>query len=141
MYENITPQLPESCVRRMNVNRESLLFVLDQYFSPKVICAESGNSCQRIGDTIRFLKRNLEQEERLMELSGYPDLVAHKHDHEAALGALEKLRDTVVCNDYDNDVVAGFIENWADEHALAFDKSLADFLRRYPQGHQKAPEN
>ncbi len=140
MYEARVSHIPESYVKRMDTNRESLFFVLDQYFSPKVICADSGRSCLRIRDTIRFLKRNLEQEERLMELSGYSGLATHKRDHMTALETLEKLNATLMCNHYDNDVVAGFIEDWADKHALAFDKPFTDFLRLCPKKFQNAPE-
>ena len=129
MFGNTTFSGSASFANRLDANRESLLFVIEQYFHPKVICAERGGTCGRIGDTIRFLKRNLEREEQLMELSGYPGLADHRRDHQTALQKLEKLRATLVCSHYDNGLVFDFLERWADNHSRVFDRPFGDFLQ------------
>lgn len=134
MFEPNRCSGPEPNTVKLEVNRECLLFVLDRYFHPQVVCANPGGCCERIEDTIRFLTRNLEREERLMDLSGFTDAQAHKQDHERVLRHLDKMMRTLVCSRYDNTQVAEFLETWADDHALAFDKPFGDFLRTHGKG-------
>ena len=129
MYEETVCSDREAIVKGMGACRESLHFLLDRYFHPQTICANPGERCQRIDDTIRFLTRNLGREERLMMLSEYADAAAHKRDHKMALQKLEELRDTLICGHYENTQIADFLENWVDDHAVAFDKPFEDFLR------------
>lgn len=134
MFANENVIGPETHAKTLDANHDSLLYVLDQYFHPQVICAEPNDRCGRIGDTITFLQRNLQREEALMQLSGYPDAEAHIRDHESALRKLEQLEATLVCSHYDNGLVASFIESWADDHATTFDKSFSEFLKAHPKG-------
>jgi len=128
MTEANASPFPSSFVRGIEVRRESLLFVLDGYFHPQVICADPGGPCSRIEDTIHFLVRNLKWEEWQMEQFGYPEAIAHKRDHELILLRLQKMKNSFVCGRYDNRQVAQLIETWADQHALTYDKPFADFL-------------
>ncbi len=115
-------------VRGIEARRESLQFVLDGYFHPKVICGDPGGSCSRIEDTIHFLVRNLKWEEYQMEQSGYPDARAHKKDHEKILLRLRKMENNFICGRYDNRQVAQLVEAWAGQHNVVFDKPFEEFL-------------
>ncbi len=128
MNETDTVSSPHVYARGLDANRDSLLFLLDKLFHPQVMCAEPGGSCARIDDTIRFLKRNLTREERLMDLVRYPDAAAHKRDHQQVLRRLESMQRTLICGLYDNTQVAGFLDAWAERHAIDFDKPFGDFL-------------
>jgi len=120
--------IPDPFVRGIEARRESLLFILDEYFHPQVICADPGGPCTRIEDTIQFLIRNLKWEEWQMEQAGYPDTRAHKKDHEQILLRLQRMKNSFLCSRYDNRQVAQLIESWADQHSLAFDKPFEDFV-------------
>jgi len=121
-------------VRTIDASREYLSFVLDQMFHPQVICADPGGTCSRIEDTIRFIRRNLEREERLMAATGYPALAAHKAEHGKLLRKLERMKLTLVCGSYDNTLVFDSVVDWTKRHATAFDKPFGDFLRKHGTG-------
>ncbi len=116
-------------VRTIDASRESLIFVLDQLFHPKVICADPGGTCSRIEDAIRFLSRNLEREERMMATAGYPGFAAHKREHKKLLRKLKKMKRTLVCGSYDNALVFDVVTEWTKNHTDAFDKPFGDFVR------------
>lgn len=116
-------------VRDMDASRECLSFVFDRLFHPQVICADPGGTCERIEDTIRILKRNLEREERLMTDAEYPGLAAHKRGHDELLRKLEKMKSTLICGDYDNALVTDFLTEWTKSHSASFDKPFGDFMR------------
>jgi len=129
--------IPDPFVRGIEARRESLLFILDEYFHPQVICADPGGPCTRIEDTIHFLIRNLKWEEWQMEQAGYPDTDAHKKDHEQILLRLQRMKNSFICSQYDNRQVALLVETWADQHTLAFDKPFGDFLNRRAAAKEK----
>jgi len=116
-------------VGSLEESRQCLQFVLDRLFHPQTICATPGGVCARIKDTVRFLSRNLEREERLMLDSGYSDFAAHKREHEKLLLKLANMERTLVCGDYDNSQVSEFLTDWVNHHVSAFDKPFGDFLR------------
>ena len=129
MSETSRPGGASAGVRSLDANRESLAFLLDQFFHPSVICAVSKESCSRIEDTIRFLSRNLEREERLMTETAYPGFAAHKREHDILRQKLGRMKSTLICSKYDNALVSKFRREWTKDHTLAFDKPLGDFLR------------
>ena len=116
-------------VKAIDASRECLSFVLDRLFHPQVICARPGGACSRIEDTARLLARNLEREEHLMTKTGYPGFAAHKREHRKFLDDLDGMKRRLVCGEYDNALVAGFLSEWTFDHATAFDKPFGDFLR------------
>ena len=128
-------------VRFIDASRECLSYVLDRLFHPQVICAAPGRRCARIEDTVRFLRRNLEREERLMSEAAYPGFAAHKREHEKFLRKLEMMKRTLICGDYDNALVSEFLTEWTRSHASAFDKPLGDFLRERATESSKGRES
>lgn len=112
----------------IDASRKSLNYVLCELFHPKMMCADPGGSCTRIADTVRFISRNLEREERLME-TGYPGYAAHKRAHGILLRKLDRMKRDFVCGAYDNALVAESLTRWTRSHNAAFDRPLADFLR------------
>lgn len=123
-----------AAARAIESNQENLLFVLDRLFHPSVMCAESSGTCSRIEDTVRFLARNLEREERLMAEIDYPELVAHKREHETLLRDLGNMKGTLICGVYDNAVLFNFLTKWSEEHIATYDKPFCEFLRQHDTG-------
>lgn len=115
-------------LRSIAENMSCLTFVIERYFHPKVICADQGGTCERLEHTIRLLSRNLKREEMLMESLDYPDLRAHKKEHETILRNMETLRRTLDCGNYDNELVLDFLVEWTENHIKSFDKPFGDFL-------------
>jgi hemerythrin-like metal-binding protein len=129
MFETSRPIGASTGVRLIDANWESLAFLLDQLFHPSVICAGSRKLCPRIEDTIRFLTRNLEREERLMGEAAYPGFAAHKREHDILRQKLVQMKSTLICSQYDNALVSRFLRDWTKNHTQTFDKPLGDFLR------------
>jgi len=134
MAETNRPSNDNGAVRIIDASRESLAYVLEQLFHPHVICADPGGTCSRIEDTIRFLARNLEREERLMAAAGYPGLTVHRAEHEKLLRKLERMKLSLVCGSYDNTVVFDSVVDWTKRHAADHDKPFGDFLRQHGSG-------
>ena len=134
MFETNRSSNDNDAVRIIEASRDCLVFVLHQLFHPQMICADPGGTCSRIEDTIRFLSRSLEREERLMAATGYPALAAHKREHEKLLRKLERMKRTLVCGGYDNTLVFDDVTEWTRNHAAAFDKPVTDFLRKHGSG-------
>lgn len=128
MHEGIQFMDPDETIRPIVESRKCLIFVVERYFHPKVICAEPGGSCQRLENTILLLSRNLAREEQIMEETGYPGLDAHKKEHETILRNLETLRRTLICGCYDNELVFEFVMEWAENHAREYDRSFDEYL-------------
>src|SRR3990172_1471452 len=95
---------------------ECLSFLNAQFFASRVICANPGGTCDRIVDTIRFLERNFEREERMMDEVRYPEAARHKKEHEALLRKLTKMKRTLVCSGYDNAMLFDLITDWQKNH-------------------------
>ncbi len=108
---------------------ESLLYLTGKFFESRVICANPGGTCDRIVDTIRFLERNFEREERVMEFICYPEAVYHKKSHEDLLRKLAELKRTLICSGYDNAMLFGLIVDWQKDHIPRFDEPLGKYLR------------
>ena len=115
--------------RTITASHEFMSFVLDNFFHPRVICAEPGGTCSRMKEAIRILGWHLEREEWLMAAAGYSEFTAHKREHAKLLRKLEKMKRTLVCGSYDNALVYGVITEWMHVHAGAFDRPFGDFLR------------
>lgn len=133
-YEGDRIAKADADIRKIVENRKCLTFVIEQYFHPKVICADPGGTCARLDDTIALLSRNLKREEMMMEEAEYPDLTTHEKEHEKVLGNLDTLRRTLVCGGYNNHLVFKFLMDWADNHSRSFDKYFEDFLRGRDKG-------
>lgn len=117
--------------KAIEASRGCLSFISDRLFHPRVICAAPSGICSRIEDTIRFLSRNLEREERFMKEAGYTGFSAHRREHETLLRRLDQMKHTFVCNGYDNALVSGYLTEWTKNHTAAFDKPFTDFLSKH----------
>jgi len=116
--------------RALKSTMESLSFLTRQYFEPRVICANPGGTCDRIVDTIRFLERNFEREEKMMDRIDYPERVRHKMEHDALLQKLIRMQHAFVCGGYDNAILLTLIDRWQMSHIRAYDEPLGKYLRK-----------
>ena len=119
-------------VRLIETSRQCLAFMTGELFHPQMICANRTASCRRIHDTLRYLRRNLEREETLMRLCGYPDHIQHKAEHDDFLKKLTELYETLKCSTYDNEEFRHLIIDWTASHAEEHDKQFGDFLKNLP---------
>ena len=79
---------------------------------------------------VQYTKTHFAHEERLMQLHGYPELAAHKAQHDA-------LTDQVL--QFQADFAQGriamstelftFLKNWLEQHILGSDQRYSPFLR------------
>lgn len=117
---------------------ESLSYLTTKFFESRVICASPGGTCNRIVDTIRFLKRNFEREERIMDLVDYSESVLHKQEHKNLLRRLTIMRRTLVCSGYDNAMLFDLITDWQKNHIPRFDEPLGKYLREFEMNSARA---
>lgn len=110
---------------------ECLSYLTAKFFESQVTCAHPGGACSRIGDTIRFLERNFEREERTMIVVGYPEAVRHAKQHQDLLRRLTKMKHALVCSGYDNTMLFELITDWQKSHIPRFDEPLARYLRDF----------
>lgn len=121
-----------SGMRSIDVGHECLMFLIERFFGPEVVCPEGKTGpCQRLWETIRFMSRQFDREEHLMRLAGYPDLLEHAAEHQELLARLRALLETLDCNHYDNDAVAGTLRDWCHEHVEEFDRPFGHHLDLY----------
>lgn len=107
---------------------ESLTYLTERFFESRVICADPGGTCNRITDTIHFLRRNFQREEEMMDVVGYPEAALHKKEHEDLLRKLMELKRTLVCSGYDNAMLFELITNWKRNHIPRFDEPFGRYL-------------
>lgn len=119
-------------VRLADTSRECLFFLVEKFFHPKVICPQPARTCQRIGDTLSYLRRNFEREEALMRLCGYPYLQRHKAEHDQLIKDLEYLHKTLTCSGYDNQKIKVLVTDWSLRHAKDHDRRFGEFLKANP---------
>ena len=117
---------------------ESLSYLATKFFESTVICDHPGGTCNRIVDTIRFLKYNFEREERIINILDYPDAVGHKKEHKDLLRKLTKMERTLVCSGYDNAMLFDLITDWQKDHISRFDEPLGKYLRDFEVKSAKA---
>ena len=117
---------------------ESLSYLTAKFFESRVICANPGGTCNRITDTIRFLRRNFEREERMMDVVDCPEAVSHKKEHKDLLRRLTRMQRTLVCSGYDNAMLFDLITDWQKNHIPRFDEPLGKHLREFEMNSAKA---
>jgi hypothetical protein len=110
---------------------ESLLYLTEKFFESRVICADPGGTCNRIADTIHFLRRNFQREEQMMDVVGYPEAAPHKKEHKDLLRKLIKLKRTLVCSGYDNAMLFDLITDWKMNHVPRFDEPFGRYLHEF----------
>lgn len=77
-----------------------------------------------------YVRKHFTREEQLLEQHGYPDLAAHRAEHNQFI---EKVLDfDLECNDggcLSPMEVQGFLRTWLTRHIQGTDKGYKDFLR------------
>jgi hemerythrin len=116
-------------VRSIDVGHECLMFLVDRFYHPSVIChGADGPACRRIEETLLFMRRQLDREEHLMRLSGYADLPDHVRDHREIIARLKALHRDLECSRYDNHAVGALIRDWCRGHVERHDRPLGAYL-------------
>jgi hemerythrin-like metal-binding protein len=80
----------------------------------------------------RYLAKHFLTEDRLMEAAGYPDLPAHREQHEACMRRLSEIASAVAAGSQITDSVAE-IQDWLHGHLLGSDHRYAEWVRSHPE--------
>lgn len=85
-----------------------------------------------VNEIYKYADFHFHSEETIMIEMGYPDLTAHKKEHETLL---IKLRDLISIIGYEDHIrpmadFISFLTNWFTDHTLTTDKKLADYLKQ-----------
>lgn len=95
----------------------------------------AGNSRQEQGNILAFMgnytAEHFAAEERLMQESEFPELAAHKTEHESLLRQFQELQQKHEAGSMTLSImVMHFLRDWLSHHIQEVDRRLADHLRR-----------
>ena len=115
-------------------NEHKEIFMLVQ----NVIEANFDYDENKIEETIDFLAKytlnHFQNEENLMEESGYPDRHIHINQHVNFVSQVLALRERVT-NESDRTInntdIKNVIVNWLTDHVLGSDRIMADYYRKW----------
>ena len=97
-----------------------------------------GEVLSRLETVARESRAHFLREERLMDLSSFPQSSAHKGEHRALEAEIGKKITNLKCDrKIDVDAVASYTLDWLVEHIVTSDKDLALFLRGISAGSEK----
>lgn len=85
---------------------------------------------QALDDLVDYTRYHFQREEGLMAEHGYPDLVAHKGEHEKMIAKVEQF--LIAYQEQGHDAlegVADFLKDWLVHHINGTDKAYSPFLR------------
>ncbi|WP_085090615.1 bacteriohemerythrin [Azospirillum oryzae] len=92
---------------------------------------ESGNRralSEAVGRLLAYTDLHFEQEERLMDRCGYPDVTAHKAQHEALRTRAGELRRRLDAGESVADELLALLREWLFEHIQRADKRIGEHL-------------
>jgi hemerythrin-like metal-binding protein len=119
-------------VREIDAATEGLCYLMGRLFEPLVECRRAAGycdrtQCTRIDALLRYVDRNFQAQEHLMERVDYPHEDHHKREHWRLLHQLRRMRDANVCADRDRAVVSEVVGRWMVEHAGECDRRLGSW--------------
>jgi len=95
---------------------------------------DTGQSREVVGTVINVLaeyaEHHFRREEEMMAAAGYPDLAAHREQHQALEARVRELRDRWHAGErrvLDEDVVS-VLKKWLTDHILGTDKSYSPWI-------------
>jgi len=83
---------------------------------------------EAVGRLLAYTALHFEQEERLMDQCGYPDITAHKAQHEALRTRAGELRRRLDAGDSVADELLALLREWLFEHIQRADKRIGEHL-------------
>jgi len=111
--------------------QHKMLFGLADELYVAMTAGRSKLALARILDRlVQYTKGHFAYEERLMQTHGYPDLAAHKAEHEALTDKVMKFQ-----ADFDHGKVTmsvsllNFLKNWLEHHIKGTDQQYSPYLR------------
>lgn len=125
-------ELSKADARKIESSTESLFFILSQ-FGDSSSSQRGACWCPKLEQILRFLERKFRQEEHVMGRVDYPDLEAHKAEHDAVVLRIQEVVDTCACGDARVYRMFAILEEWAQLHAAQHDRPLIEQLRQPPQ--------
>lgn len=84
---------------------------------------------QILSNLVKYTQSHFATEERLMQSHGYPDLPAHKAQHDHLTGTVMDFQRRFLSNEVGLSVeVMEFLRDWLVNHIMGSDKQYAPFL-------------
>jgi hemerythrin len=84
---------------------------------------------QILSSLIKYTQGHFATEERLMQLHGYPDFLAHKSEHDRLTRTVMDFQRRFLSNEVGLTVeVMEFLKDWLRKHILGADKKYSPFL-------------
>ncbi|BAI71381.1 methyl-accepting chemotaxis protein [Azospirillum sp. B510] len=83
---------------------------------------------EAVGRLLTYTALHFDQEERLMERSGYPDAAGHKAQHDALRTRAEALHRRLEAGDSVADELLALLRDWLFEHIQRADRRIGDHL-------------
>ena len=83
-----------------------------------------------IRDAVEYAQTHFFTEEKYMKMSGYPELVIHKKEHDSFVAEVAKAVQSFEGGTAEPMALARFLKNWLFTHIAQTDKKFAPFLVR-----------
>jgi len=79
---------------------------------------------------VHYTEVHFQQEERMMQGANYPNLVAHKAEHEALLHRVHELQQQLASGRTTMSIdVLHFLKNWLEKHIMGTDQQYVPYLK------------
>ena len=111
--------------------QHKMLFAIANELYTAMMAGQSKMAMARILDRlVQYTKVHFAHEERLMLLHTYPDLAAHKAEHDALTAKVVKFQNDFLKGQVNMSVqLLQFLRDWLEHHIKGSDRKYSPFLR------------
>lgn len=111
--------------------QHKMLFAIANELYTAMMAGQSKMAMARILDRlVQYTKVHFAHEERLMLLHTYPDLAAHKAEHDALTAKVVKFQNDFLQGHVNMSVqLLQFLRDWLEHHIKGSDRKYSPFLR------------
>lgn len=118
--------------KTLDEDHQKLALLFNEVLAACSVGAESAIIERALEAAIALTRTHFAREEAVLEAAGYPDLAAHRQEHQVLMKQLLAFGGQLTGGAPMNvdPTVAGFLREWAVRHILGHDRGYAAYLRQ-----------
>jgi hemerythrin len=117
-------------IKSLDEDHKKLIGLLNQFTTAYDYAMSEEYESEALQDLINYTKYHFHREEKLMEDNGYPDLAAHKKQHQAMIKQVNVFVSLYDQQGHDAlEQVSDFLANWLINHINGTDKKYSEHLK------------